>query len=166
MTTDDTAVQERPSPENVRAGFATRLRAALEAKNWSQSDLSRKTGISKDAVSTWCRGRSIPGDQNLRKIARALGVKVEELLTERPVRRSQFQQTVGVQTRTYDDTRILVEVGACVMPRWAGLLLSYLTDPMTDRDTVDALELIYKNASDEVLARAKKKLDAEIADRK
>lgn len=60
--------------------FGRRLLALLLDKGWNQSDLARKAGIGRDAVSTYIRGRSFPDPKNLRKLADALGTEMETVL--------------------------------------------------------------------------------------
>lgn len=60
--------------------FGRRLYQLLINKGWRQSDLARASGVLRDSVSSYVRGRSLPSPQNLHKIAEALGVKPEDLL--------------------------------------------------------------------------------------
>lgn len=60
--------------------FARRLQATLLEQGLSQADLARLADISRDAVSTYVRGRSLPTPANLEKLARALGVDAHTLL--------------------------------------------------------------------------------------
>lgn len=98
-----------------RQEFARRLHKLMLEKNMTPSDLARKafgsrkdpaTGYqvakSRDAVSTYLRGRNLPGPLNLKRIADALGVKPEDLLpntimaaidAEQPA--LEFKQAVG-----------------------------------------------------------------------
>ena len=71
--------------------FADRLQAARVAKGWSQSELARqvwgelitkagrKVARNRDRISTYEKGKSWPDPHNLKKIAEALGMTVEEL---------------------------------------------------------------------------------------
>jgi transcriptional regulator with XRE-family HTH domain len=65
------------SANEERLHFARQLIALLRERDWNQSDLSRRTGLSRDSISTYARGRSMPEPANLRKIAEALGVTTE-----------------------------------------------------------------------------------------
>lgn len=60
--------------------FGRRLHAILLQRGWNQSDLARKTGVGRDAVSTYIRGRSFPEPGTLKKMADALGMDPGELL--------------------------------------------------------------------------------------
>jgi transcriptional regulator with XRE-family HTH domain len=57
-----------------RIEFAKKLTKLLREKEMNQSDLARAIGVSRDAMSTYARGRSFPTHENLRRIATALGV--------------------------------------------------------------------------------------------
>lgn len=71
--------------------FARRLRAALDERGMSQSDLARavwgetedkrgqKVAKNRDRVSQYLAGASYPEPQNLARIAEALNVKPEDL---------------------------------------------------------------------------------------
>lgn len=63
-----------------RVEFARKLVKQLRDRNMNQSDLARRAGLSRDAISTYARGRSMPEPANLEKIAKALGCKPEDLL--------------------------------------------------------------------------------------
>lgn len=49
-------------------------------RGWRQSELARRADIQRDSVSGYVRGRSFPTPLNLAKMARALGVKAEDIL--------------------------------------------------------------------------------------
>lgn len=60
--------------------FGRRLHRMLLERGWRQSDLARRAGIQRDSVSVYVRGRSFPTPLNLSKMAKALGVKPEDIL--------------------------------------------------------------------------------------
>lgn len=49
-------------------------------KGWHQSELARRAGLPRDAVSTYVRGVAMPTPVSLEKLAKALGQTAEELL--------------------------------------------------------------------------------------
>jgi transcriptional regulator with XRE-family HTH domain len=63
-----------------RQEFARRLYRLMIGKGWHQSELARRAGVPRDAISTYVRGTAMPTPTNLEKIAKALGVTAEELL--------------------------------------------------------------------------------------
>lgn len=64
----------------LRDEFAARLRARLKDRNMNQTDLAKRIGMSKDAVSTYARGRSLPSGPKLEEIAAALETTPGELM--------------------------------------------------------------------------------------
>jgi len=68
-------------PEHLtKQQFGARVYELMRRKEWSQSDLARASGLARDAVSTYVRGKSLPGPVSLKKLATALGVSELELL--------------------------------------------------------------------------------------
>ncbi len=65
--------------------FARQLQEAMRDRGMNQNDLARRLDVSRDSVSCWCRGRSIPTGPNLRAIAAALGKPANHfLMKEKP----------------------------------------------------------------------------------
>jgi transcriptional regulator with XRE-family HTH domain len=60
--------------------FGRRLHSLLIQKGWNQSDLARASGIGKDSISGYIRGRSFPGPNKLQELADAMGMPKEKLL--------------------------------------------------------------------------------------
>ena len=61
--------------------FTARLNAALAKTGWSQAELARRAGgMRRDAISTYCKGTTIPSEAFQNRIAKALGGTVEELM--------------------------------------------------------------------------------------
>lgn len=60
--------------------FGRRLYRLMTDKGWSQSELARRADVTRDAVSTYVRGASLPSPLNLSKLAKALDVEPEKLL--------------------------------------------------------------------------------------
>ena len=65
---------------NDHQKFAAKLNAALDERGWSQSELARRAGLRRDAVSTYCKAAAMPSKVFLDKIAKALGGSAAELL--------------------------------------------------------------------------------------
>lgn len=59
--------------------FGRRLYRLMINKRWTQSELARKADMSRDNISRFVRGTSLPTPQSLEKLAKALGVNEEEL---------------------------------------------------------------------------------------
>jgi transcriptional regulator with XRE-family HTH domain len=60
--------------------FSRRAHRLMRAKDWIQSDIARATKLSRNTISTWMKGLSLPTPQNLELLAAALDVAPEELL--------------------------------------------------------------------------------------
>jgi transcriptional regulator with XRE-family HTH domain len=60
--------------------FAKRLYGLMMAKGWTQSELARRAGLPRDSVSTYIRAKVMPTPQSAQSLAKALGVKPEDLL--------------------------------------------------------------------------------------
>lgn len=60
--------------------FGRRLYQLMLAKGWRQADLHRAAGLPKDSISSYVRGRTFPTHMSAQKLAKALGVAVEEIL--------------------------------------------------------------------------------------
>lgn len=60
--------------------FGRRLYNAMMRKGWNQSELSRRSGVPRDSISIYIRGKSLPGPASLQKLADALGLEPLDLL--------------------------------------------------------------------------------------
>ena len=61
--------------------FSEGLKSLLKEKNISGAELGRRVGVSKEAISKYCKGHNIPKTSQLLKIAEYFGVSPEYLLT-------------------------------------------------------------------------------------
>lgn len=59
-----------------------RLKALRTSKDWSQMELSRRSGVSQSFINDLEAGTKQPTLTTLKKLANALGVSVSELLEE------------------------------------------------------------------------------------
>lgn len=57
------------------------IKNRLTELGWTQGVLSFKTGISLDAISWYLSGKCRPNAENMTKIAKALGLTIEDLLS-------------------------------------------------------------------------------------
>lgn len=82
--------------EAVKAEFARRLQHYSTLKGWTQSELARQAEnklpkghtFGRYNVSTYVRGKSLPGPVHLNALCDALGVKPDDLLPTRGVRQA------------------------------------------------------------------------------
>lgn len=63
----------------TRQEFGRRLYNFMMQNKFSQSDLARASGMGRDSISQYVRGRSVPSPKNLVKLADALDVEVDVL---------------------------------------------------------------------------------------
>lgn len=76
--------------EELQRELARRLRRAMDEKGWTDSDLARNvktllpnSKFDRSHVSTYMRGKAVPGSRYLNAMARALGKEPAELLPKR-----------------------------------------------------------------------------------
>jgi len=65
---------------DVRKKFGKRLRALREARGWSQEEFADRAGLHRTYVSAVERGVRNPTLSVLERLAKALGIKLSELL--------------------------------------------------------------------------------------
>lgn len=65
----------KPTPGPV----ARFIIAFLKEKGWTQEDLADHLGVDRSAITQWTTGRSMPGDQNLMKLALLANIDPEDL---------------------------------------------------------------------------------------
>lgn len=76
----DTATPAALIPKHLtKQEFGRRLYSLMMAKGWHQSELARQSGVPRDAVSNYVRGRFAPSPKNLALLAEALNVEPSEL---------------------------------------------------------------------------------------
>lgn len=57
-----------------------KFQSLLKKTNKTAYQVSKETGISQTAFSNWKSGRSVPGIDSLKKLAKYFGVSIEDLL--------------------------------------------------------------------------------------
>lgn len=65
--------------------LGSKIRTLRELKGMTQTDLSRKTGISQQSIAKWESGASVPRPSNLLTLSIALGVTTQDLLDPRSI---------------------------------------------------------------------------------
>lgn len=71
--------------ETLRKAFGARLKALRKQRNWAQKELAALVGIRFQQLNKYESGLNIPPAEMLVKLADALGVTVDYLLTGNPV---------------------------------------------------------------------------------
>ena len=66
--------------EKYLRAIGRRIRELRAAKGWTQEELSHRCGLHRTYIGTLEGGRRNPAALNLRRLARAFGVTVSELL--------------------------------------------------------------------------------------
>lgn len=126
-----------------------RLDRALAAQGLSQAALAKELGVTRAAVSKWFRGEAFPRPDKLLKIALAVGLPYEELVSENagsePVvafrKKGARKTTEAHVARAKDMGRLLTRLVAH-LPR------EPLTDPPSLRDPILDYEYIQRAARD------------------
>ncbi len=60
--------------------FAARLVSARQERNWTQVDLSKRTGLKPSAIGHFEQGTRLPSFENLRRLCKALGADANWML--------------------------------------------------------------------------------------
>lgn len=60
--------------------FGKRVYQLMLSRGWSQSELGRQSGLPRDSISVYIRGKSLPTPQSLEALARAFNVDPSEIL--------------------------------------------------------------------------------------
>ncbi len=70
--------------EQDTEGLAERVFGLRAQRGWSQVELSRRSGVTQATISSLEGARRVPTLPTLRKISKAFGISVRELLSEKP----------------------------------------------------------------------------------
>lgn len=65
---------------DCRRELSARLRAAMAGRGWTQKDLVAASGLRKDQVSVYVRGRQLPRADGMARLAVAFGIDETDLL--------------------------------------------------------------------------------------
>jgi len=107
----------------LRQEFARRLLKLLADRQMSQSDLARATSMSKDAISTYCRGRSLPQPEVLSRICHTLSVDAAELL---PRRFDTASMAMPLRMTMLEDGRVRLELAQTMSMATATAIIDML----------------------------------------
>ena len=67
----------------------------MVAENKTQAEIATEMGVPQPAVARWMRGRVMPREENLLRLARALGKTPEETILFLRKRREETQKKCG-----------------------------------------------------------------------
>jgi transcriptional regulator with XRE-family HTH domain len=62
-----------------KAEFGRRLLSAIERQGITQAELARRTGLGRDSISQYTRGKTIPKSRSLLSMAKILQLRPDEL---------------------------------------------------------------------------------------
>lgn len=77
--------------------IGNRLKIYRNACSLTQGEVADKLGVTRQAISNWERGQSIPDLEMLQKISRLYNIKLEKLLEEDTVDTSSSSKDVPVE---------------------------------------------------------------------
>lgn len=112
-------IQARPfimQDETLHKAFGARLKALRKQKNWAQKELAALVDIRFQQLNKYESGLNIPPAEMLVKLADALGVTVDFLLTGNPVEDSPlpnsrlFRRFKVLEALTTDDQETVIKV--------------------------------------------------------
>lgn len=83
MQNDDQNVHQLASARLAREAFGRRLYNLMLKKGWTQSELGRRSGITRGSISNYILGHAVPSDLSLAQLAKALNVSMDTLRPER-----------------------------------------------------------------------------------
>ena len=83
------------SDDQVKQYVSANVRAVLAVNSWNQSDLAKATGENEVRISDVCRGISVPGAGFLCRLAEALGITADDLMSD-PRKKSRLIARSGV----------------------------------------------------------------------
>lgn len=119
--------------------FAKRLRLLMEKRQLTQSDLAARiwkrytnsegkhVARGRDRISVWVNGKNVPSAKNLAKLAKELGVTVEELAPQTLVKVAHHGAADWSFTQPAGEDRVFVQIARFCSPEAAheiqGILL-------------------------------------------
>lgn len=120
QTTDGAPLPARIPREAAKREFARKLESARIAAGLNQSELARRAAqhmpdgkFGRDNVSGYLRGMALPGAVHLNALAKALHVKPEELLENRPTL-SAVDRAPPIDVRDYDGNNAWLKINQAV----------------------------------------------------
>ncbi|MCW4115625.1 helix-turn-helix domain-containing protein [Aurantimonas sp. MSK8Z-1] len=117
----------------TRDEFGRRVENLMLGKGWRQADLARHSGLPKDSVSTYVKGKTLPTPLSLKKLADALGVEPQELLPNHAQSAiNDDNPALDIRQSPGDPSKSWLRVNQLVSSRLAAQIHLMLTDPDAD----------------------------------
>ncbi len=89
--------------EDLSARIGERIVRLRQRRGWDRVELARRLGVRRERLAKWEQGKCAPPLEMLIRLARTLGVSVDELITGEPT-------VQGCLTpRQYEDLELLLE---------------------------------------------------------
>jgi len=90
---------------------AEKIKKLREARTWTQAELARRLGVTRNGVNSWEQGLSIPSTACLVELAKTFSVSTDYLLGLEPLR------TVDVTGLSDKEVALLTEMADCLRNR-------------------------------------------------
>lgn len=84
--------------------IAEKIKALRQARGWTQSELARRMGVTRNGINSWEQGLSMPSLSSLVELARTFSVTTDYLLGLEQL------QTINVSGLSERDVAILAEI--------------------------------------------------------
>lgn len=107
--------------------FSRRLYRLMLGKGWTQAELARQSGLTRDSISGYVRGNHMPTHESVKALAKALGVKPEELLPN--IVQTAIDDDIPsleLKVSTSDPSKSWLRVNRLVSTKAAGEVISLL----------------------------------------
>lgn len=65
--------------------IAEKIKALREARGWTQAELARRMGITRNGVNSWEQGLSVPSPASIVELAKTFSVSTDYLLGLEPL---------------------------------------------------------------------------------
>ena len=72
--------KKRALEENSRQGMSMSIAQLCKRKGYTQAEVARKIGVSRQSISLWAQGKSVPNLKSLAALAELFGVEVKDIL--------------------------------------------------------------------------------------
>lgn len=110
--------------------FGEKLQALRKARGWSQEELATQVNVSRQALSKWESGASVPDTENVVALSRLFGVSTDYLLLENGETTAQAAPTAAPSAESkwpimrivWLFTMILAILGKIALRIWASTL--------------------------------------------
>lgn len=121
--------------------FGEKLQALRKARSWSQEELATQINVSRQALSKWESGASVPDTENVVALSRLFGVSTDYLLLENGETTAQAAPTAAPSAESkwpimrivWLFTMILAILGKIALRIWASTLPPTVVYNRSDR---------------------------------